>query len=300
MFLLCQCFVLISLTLFQASSPASLPSSAIDLLKFQDSLPLLSQKLLPWNQSSSSSSPCQWPGVSCYPNKSFQVKALNLSGYGLSGVLNNSISYLCRHKHLVLLDLSGNHFTGVIPHLLVNCGQLNTILLNDNGLEGSIPADVFKSKKLVQLDFGYNSLSGNIPPEVSFCTNLEYLGLYNNYLSGAVPSEIFSLPKLNFMYLNTNNLTGLLPNFLPSCAISDLLIHENAFSGSLPSTLSNCQNLTVFIASQNNFEGVIAPEIFKGLLQLEVLYLDGNKLEGEIPETLWGLENLQELVLSGN
>jgi hypothetical protein len=148
MFLLCQCFVLISLTLFQASSPASLPSSAIDLLKFQDSLPLLSQKLLPWNQSSSSSSPCQWPGVSCYPNKSFQVKALNLSGYGLSGVLNNSISYLCRHKHLVLLDLSGNHFTGVIPHLLVNCGQLNTILLNDNGLEGSIPADVVNQRSL--------------------------------------------------------------------------------------------------------------------------------------------------------
>lgn len=300
MFLLCQSFVVISLTLFLASSPASLPSSAIDLLKFQDSLPLLSQKLLPWNQSSSSSSPCQWPGVSCYPNKSFQVKALNLSGYGLSGVLNNSITYLCRHKHLVLLDLSGNHFTGVIPHLLVNCGQLNTILLNDNGLEGSIPADVFKSKKLVQLDLGYNSLSGNIPPEVSFCTNLEYLGLYNNYLSGAVPSEIFSLPKLNFLYLNTNNLTRLLPNFLPSCAISDLWIHGNAFSGSLPFTLRNCQNLTVFIASQNNFEGVIAPEIFKGLLQLEVLYLDGNKLEGEIPETLWGLEKLQELVLSGN
>ncbi|KAJ6418884.1 hypothetical protein OIU84_002121 [Salix udensis] len=247
MFLLRQCFVLISLTLFQASSPASLPSSAIDLLKFQDSLPLHSQKLLPWNQSSSS--PCQWPGVSCYPNKSFQVKALNLSGYGLSG---------------------------------------------------SIPADVFKSKKLVQLDLGYNSLSGSIPPEVSFCTNLEYLGLYNNYLSGEVPSEIFSLPKLNSLYLNTNNLTGLLPDFLPSCAISDLWIHENAFSGSFPFTLSNCQNLTVFIASQNNFEGVIAPEIFKGLLQLEVLYLDGNKLEGEIPQTLWGLENLQELVLSGN
>lgn len=91
-----------------------------------------------------------------------------------------------------------------------------------------------------------------------------------------------------------------MPNFLPSCAISDLWIHGNAFSGSLPFTLSNCQNLTVFIASQNNFEGVIAPEIFKGLLQLEVLYLDGNKLEGEIPETLWGLEKLQELVLSGN
>ncbi|CAK7324263.1 unnamed protein product [Dovyalis caffra] len=300
MFLLCPCFVLISLTLFQASSPASLPQSAIALLKYKDSLPLHSQKLLPWNQSNSSSSPCQWPGVSCYPNRSFVVKSLNLSGYGLSDILKNSISYLCLHKHLVLLDLSGNQFTGVIPLLLGNCGQLNTILLNDNGLQGSIPAEIFKSRQLLQLDLGYNSLSGSIPPEVSFCIDLEYLGLYNNYLSGAVPSEIFSLPKLKILYLNTNNLTGLLPDFLPSCAISDLWIHENAFSGSLPLTLSNCQNLTVFMASQNNFEGVVAPEIFKGLLQLEALHLDENKLEGEIPETLWGLENLQELVLSGN
>ncbi|KAJ9174334.1 hypothetical protein P3X46_017367 [Hevea brasiliensis] len=299
MFLLCPYFVLISRIPFLASS-LSLPPSAIYLLQFRDSLPPVSQQLLPWNLSNSTSSPCNWPGVSCYSVKNFQVKALNLSGFGLSGILNNSISYLCLHKHLVSLDLSGNNFTGVIPQLLGNCGHLNTILLNDNGFEGLIPTELFQSKLLLLVDLGYNSLSGNIPPEVSFCPNLEYIGLYNNYLSGEVPSEVFSLSKLKFLYLNTNNLTGSLPNFSPSCAIYDLWIHENAFSGSLPLSLSNCQNLTMFMASKNKFEGVIAPEIFKGLQQLQVLYLDENKLKGEIPETLWGLENLQELVLSGN
>ncbi|KAJ7965269.1 Leucine-rich repeat receptor-like protein kinase [Quillaja saponaria] len=293
------CAFIFSITLILVAS-ASLPPSAIYLLQFHDSLPQNSQHLLQWNHSNSPSSPCHWPGVSCYPNKEFQVKDLNLSGFGLSGVLNSSISYLCLHKHLISLDLSGSNFTGPIPQLLGNCGQLNTILLNDNGFEGSIPPQLFQSKWLSKIDLGYNSLTGSIPPEVSFCINLEYIGLYNNFLVGEVPSEIFSLPKLKYLYLNTNNLTGSLPDFSHSCAISEIWIHENAFSGSLPSTLSNCHNLSMFIASENNFKGVIPPEIFKGLLQLEVLYLDKNHLEGEIADTLWGLEWLQELVLSGN
>ncbi|KAB1205188.1 Receptor-like protein kinase [Morella rubra] len=297
--LLLSCYVLSSIGLLFVYS-VSLPPSAIYLLKFCHSLPRYSQRFVPWNASDSSSSPCLWPGVRCYPNNSFQVKALNLSGFGLSGVLNDSISYLCLHKRLLSLDLSGNSFSGGIPQLLGNCGQLNTILLNDNSFQGPIPPELFRSKQLLRLDLGYNSLSGNIPPQVSLCIHLEYIGLYNNYLSGELPSEILSLPHLKRLYLNTNNFTGSLPEVPTFCSISDIWIHENELSGSLPPSLSNCHNLTMLIASYNNFGGIILPEIFKGLLQLEVLHLDENNLEGEIPETLWGLEGLQELVLSAN
>ncbi|XP_062074837.1 leucine-rich repeat receptor-like protein kinase PEPR1 [Humulus lupulus] len=291
--------------IFLFVSSVSLSPPALYLVQFYESLPKSSQHLLPWklSNSSSSSSPsshCQWFGVSCYTNKSFQVKALNLSGLVLSGVLNNSITYLCRHKGLLSLDLSGNNFSGGIPEQLGNCGQLKTLLLNDNSLDGTIPFNLFQSKRLSMLDLGYNSLSGDIPAEVSFCTKLEYIGFHNNYLTGQVPSGVFSLPNLKFCYLNTNNLTGSLPDFPQSCEISDLWIHENSFSGSLPKTLSSCHNLTAFVACHNKFGGVIPPEMFRDLLQLEVLYLDANILEGEIPETLWGLRNLKELVLSEN
>ncbi|WKA07709.1 hypothetical protein VitviT2T_025495 [Vitis vinifera] len=297
MFLLLPCCVLLSLPFLLASS-ASISPAASYLLQFRSSLPKSSQHLLPWNKSDSPSH-CQWPGVSCYSNDDPEVKSLNLSGYGLSGILANSISHVCSHKHLLSLDLSINNFTGGIPQLLGNCSRLSTILLNDNGLQGSIPAQIF-SKQLLELNLGTNLLWGTIPSEVRLCRNLEYLGLYNNFLSGEIPRELFSLPKLKFLYLNTNNLTGTLPNFPPSCAISDLWIHENALSGSLPHSLGNCRNLTMFFASYNNFGGIIPPEIFKGLVQLEFLYLDSNKLEGQIPETLWGLGELKELVLSGN
>ncbi|TYH06146.1 hypothetical protein ES288_A08G133800v1 [Gossypium darwinii] len=301
MVLLFQYHVICSFILFHVSS-ASLSPPAIFLLQFFNSLPKHTQLLLPWNQSDSPSpnSHCQWAGVSCYSKKSFQVRALNLSGFGLSGVLSNSVPHLCLHQRMLSLDLSGNSFSGNIPQILGNCSQLNTILLNDNGFEGSIPHQIFMSKWLRKIDLGYNSLSGGIPPEVSLCINLEYIGLYNNFLSGVVPGEMFSLPNLKFLYLNTNNLTGSVPDFPPSCTILDFWIHENGFSGSLPRTLGNCYNLTTFIASYNKFQGVIPPETFEGLLQLEVLYLGENNVEGEIPNTLWSLQNLQELILSGN
>ncbi|OVA04733.1 Protein kinase domain [Macleaya cordata] len=277
----------------------SLPSSTLSLLQFQQSLSESSQLLLPWNQSHQLPSPCQWTGISCYPNsdfKDFQVKSLNLSGLGLSGNLINSITHLCNLKGLLSLDLSGNKFTGFIPPLIQNLSQLETLLLNDNNLEGPIPPEVFLSKQLQKLDLGYNFLTGRIPHEVSLCVGLEYLGLNNNFLCG----EISFLPNVKFLYLNSNNFTGSLPDFLPSCGIIDLWVHENMFSGSLPFSLGNCFNLTTFFASQNGFGGIIPPEIFEGLSQLEVLYLDGNEFIGEMPVTLWGLSNLQELVLSGN
>ena len=130
MFLLGSLYVITFYSFFLiASSLSLLPQPAFYLIQFHQSLPKNSQHLLPWNWSDSSSSKpsshCQWVGVSCYSNKSgFQVKALNLSGFGLSGVLNNSMLYLCQHKHLLYLDLSGNNFSGDFPSLLGNCGRL--------------------------------------------------------------------------------------------------------------------------------------------------------------------------------
>ncbi|XP_010520939.1 PREDICTED: leucine-rich repeat receptor-like serine/threonine-protein kinase At1g17230 [Tarenaya hassleriana] len=286
-----------------SSSVISLPLSASYLLQFFHSLPLQSQELLPWKQqsqtSSSSSSPCHWYGVSCFSN-GLTVKSLNLSGLGLVGFLTDSFPYLCLHDSLFSLDLSGNGFTGPVPRQLPTCSKLTVIRLNDNRFQGSVPAEIFLSDRISTLDFGRNSLSGEIPREVSSCTNLEYLGLYDNFLTGDIPVEVLSLPKLKHLFLNTNNLTGSLPGFPPSCQLLDLWVHENQLVGTLPVTLSNCRNLTSFIASGNGIGGQIPAEMFKGLWNLQLLYLDGNRLEGSIPDTLWDLENLEELVLSGN
>ncbi|KAL2226896.1 receptor-like protein kinase [Sesamum indicum] len=282
-----------------AISSASQPQAASQLLQFRDSLPEASRLLLQWNQTSSHSDHCHWPGVSCYSPKDFRVRSLNLSSFGLSGVLGRSISNLCRLPDLVSLDLSGNNFAGTVPALLGNCSRLARILLNDNGFSGPIPPELFKSRRLQQLDLGYNLLSGAIPPEVGKCDSLEYLGLYNNLLSGDIPSELFSLSNLKFLYLSRNNLTGTLPNLPSPCLLSDLQIHKNLFRGSLPMSLSSCHNLTILYAYGNNLEGEI-PNSFWGLRNLQELVLTENRFNGSLPEDLSRCTQLTYLDLSGN
>ncbi|WMV20807.1 hypothetical protein MTR67_014192 [Solanum verrucosum] len=294
LFDLVHCFIFFASIV--AVFSASLPQDSVHLLGFRSNLPEPSQQLLPWNQSVSH---CKWKGVTCYSDKTSQVKSLDFRDFLLSGILDKAFPNLCHLPRLVSLDLSGNHLTGGIPAMLANCSQLDTIFLNDNRFSGSIPPEIFKSKRLVYLELGYNQLNGTIPSEVGLSTSLQYLGLWNNFLSGNIPKELFGLPNLTDLYIHTNNLTGPLPDFPSSCSLSQLLIHQNRFSGSLPISLGNCHNLSAFYATSAHLGGVISPEVFRGLSNLELLYLDDNNFEGEIPETLWN-GKLQELVLSIN
>ncbi|CAL1404420.1 unnamed protein product [Linum trigynum] len=282
-----------------ASSAAAVSPAATYLLQFRDSLPSQSQHLLQWNNLSSS--PCQWRGVSCYPDTPTpQIMSLNFTNLGLSAVLNDSVSYLCLHEALVSLDLGRNNFTGILPPQLGNCSQLDTIVLGINQLVGPIPPELFQSKKLTVLDLSYNGFSGEIPKQVASCTSLQYLGLENNTLDGEIPMELFTLPNLETLYLISNRFTGSLPDFPPSCALSNFWVSENRLSGSLPVSLRNCRNLTLFVASGSGLVGEMDAEIFTGLVQLKRLALDRNKLEGEIPESLWAMGNLDWIDLSTN
>ncbi|PHT87586.1 hypothetical protein T459_09692 [Capsicum annuum] len=288
--------LLIFANIFAVFSASSLPQDSVHLLGFHSSLPESSQLLIPWNQSISH---CQWKGVTCYSDTSSHAISLNLSDSHLSGTLDKAFPNLCGILRLVSVDLSGNHFTGGIPAMLANCSQLDTILLNDNRFSGSIPPEIFKSSKLLKLDLGYNQLNGTIPSEVGLSTSLQFLGLWNNFLNGNIPKELFNLPNLTYLHLHINDLTGPLPDFSTSCSLSQLSIYENRFSGSLPITLGNCHNLKKFYASSAHLGGVISPEIFRGLSNLESLNFDDNNFEGEIPETLWN-GSLQDLILSRN
>ncbi|XP_042026735.1 leucine-rich repeat receptor protein kinase EMS1-like [Salvia splendens] len=182
---------------------ASQPPAALKLLQFRNSLPETSKSLLQWNQTTSSSAHCSWPGVSCYSNETdFRVEKLELNGFGLTGVLEDSYSFLCEVPHLVLVDLSGNNFSGSVPAVLGNCSQLIDVNLNSNDLSGPIPPHVIKPGKLLALNLGHNKLFGMIPPEVGQCKRLEYLSLEKNSLSGQIPSELFSIQSLRYLYLS--------------------------------------------------------------------------------------------------
>uniref|UniRef100_A0A8I6Y9B5 Uncharacterized protein n=1 Tax=Hordeum vulgare subsp. vulgare TaxID=112509 RepID=A0A8I6Y9B5_HORVV len=98
-----------------------------------------------------------------------------------------SLQYRVDISFPVVLNLSNNNFTGVIPPQI---GQL---------------------KVLVLLDFSFNKLSGQIPKSVGNLKNLQVLDLSNNNLTGAIPAALNSLHFLASFNVSGNDLEGIIP-----------------------------------------------------------------------------------------
>ena len=81
--------------------------------------------------------------------------------------------------------------------------------------------------------------------------------------------------------------------------VTELDLHENQLTGSIPSSLGNLGSLKLLWLWRNQLTGSI-PSSLGELTQLEVLWLGSNRLTGSIPSTLGNLSNLTELSLNAN
>ncbi|CAA0809817.1 LRR receptor-like serine/threonine-protein kinase EFR [Striga hermonthica] len=113
-----------------------------------------------WSIDTSSSSVCQWIGVSCGTKHNNRVTGLNISGFGLRGTLSPHLGNL---TFLRYLDISYNNFTGPIPRELSHLRRLRSI------------------------DMGFNSFAGQIPTWFGELTQLEIMRLNNNTFTGRNP-----------------------------------------------------------------------------------------------------------------
>uniref|UniRef100_A0A8R7QPJ4 Leucine-rich repeat-containing N-terminal plant-type domain-containing protein n=1 Tax=Triticum urartu TaxID=4572 RepID=A0A8R7QPJ4_TRIUA len=102
--------------------------------------------------------------------------------------IDPSLQYLADTSFPLVLNLSNNNFTGVIPPQI---GQL---------------------KVLGVLDFSFNKLSGQIPQSICNLTNLQVLDLSNNNLTGDIPSALNNLHFLSRFNISDNDLEGLIPS----------------------------------------------------------------------------------------
>ena len=90
-------------------------------------------------------------------------------------------------------------------------GSISQILLSNNFLTRSIPAELGNLTNLERLYLHNNSLAGSIPAELGDLTNLTHLYLYNNALTGSIPAELGDLTNLVYLYLYFNSLSGSIP-----------------------------------------------------------------------------------------
>ncbi|KAJ4796177.1 Leucine-rich receptor-like protein kinase family protein [Rhynchospora pubera] len=229
------------------------------------------------------------------------LQILDLSFNNFSGeIYGLEVQNPC--KSLLLLDLSGNYFTGSLPTSISGCSSLKNLNFSGNAFSGEIPEMFANLTSLERLDLSSNHLRGSIAYGLgNACASLKALKLSNNNISGSLPDSFSTCSSLQVLDLANNNISGPLPesvigNFV---SLEKLLLSNNFVSGSIPNSMSSCTNLKIADFSSNKLSGVI-PNICTSSSLLEELRLPDNLLTGKIPPNLSNCSHLRVIDFSIN
>ncbi|ESQ51896.1 hypothetical protein EUTSA_v10016267mg [Eutrema salsugineum] len=228
---------------------------------------------------------------------------------------------VCNRSSLIVLDLSYNNFTGPIPKCLSN---LKIVNLRKNSLEGSIPDEFYSGALTQTLDVGYNQLTGKLPRSLLNCSFLKFLSVDHNRIDDTFPFWLKALPNLQVFTLRSNRFFGhLSPPDQGPLAFPELRILElsnNSFTGSLPpsyfvnwqaSSFKIDEDGRIYMGDYKHAYYVYEDTIdlqYKGLFMEQgkvltsysTIDFSGNKLQGQIPESIGLLKALIALNLSNN
>jgi len=111
--------------------------------------------------------------------------------------------------------------------VIVSEGRVRQLVLNGNGLTGSIPAELGNLTYLASVTLPDNRLTGPIPPEMGNLSSLKRLSLANNRLMGSIPEEMGNLSSLRWLELAGNQLTGPIPQSLTNLRLAHFYFHGN-------------------------------------------------------------------------
>ncbi|EOA15770.1 hypothetical protein CARUB_v10006927mg [Capsella rubella] len=145
---------------------------------------------------------------------------------------------ICKLVALDTLVLSNNNLNGSIPRCFKNFRTTLSVLhLRNNSLSGIFP-DESIGDKLRSLDVGHNRLSGELPMSLINCTELEFLNVEDNIINDKFPSWLSLLPNLQILVLRSNEFYGPISSLGDSLSFPKLRIFDisdNRFTGVLPS-----------------------------------------------------------------
>ncbi|XP_038706697.1 probable LRR receptor-like serine/threonine-protein kinase At3g47570 isoform X2 [Tripterygium wilfordii] len=255
---------------------------------------------------------------------------LDLSSNALNGSVPTELGTL---QKLKALYLTRNGLTGTIPTSLGNISSLMMFSLGENNIHGGIPDEFGKLTSLDSLDLQDNYLVGPIPHSVFNISSLRNLAIVNNSISGDLPLDTgLWLPNLEGIYFAYNQIGGSIPTYLSnSSKLVRLDISYNMFIGPVPSSLGNLPHLRIlgihhnrlikdpgfeelrFLTAltncrfferlsmgHNRLDGVLPYSIGNFSDSLQMIYASGNQIEGQIPESIGALRNLNLLELGDN
>ncbi|GER25446.1 leucine-rich repeat family protein [Striga asiatica] len=102
---------------------------------------------------------------------------------------------------------------------------IDGIGLDNQGLSGFLPNDVYRLRHLQSINLSGNSISGVIPSSLGNLSQLEILDLSYNFFNGSIPDSLGQLTSLRILDLNGNSLSGRVPS-----ALGGRLLHGASFN----------------------------------------------------------------------
>jgi Leucine-rich repeat (LRR) protein len=252
------------------------------------------------------------------------LQVIDVSNNSFTGTVPSSLSLLSNVTYFLAASNRVND-TATSAINAFSKSDISYLSLSSNALHGCMPVNLSVFSRLEYLDFSWNSIVCELPK--SYPPSLAYFYMNNNRMVGAFPNALAVLPNVMSIRIYNNFLSGKLPTlWYDNGPLSQLMFYTNGFTGSLPDSLGNLRNLTILSGSYNSLTGTI-PLSYQQLLMLEQfnfssnlligsistlfestdLFLQlqhfnvaNNSLTGSIPSNLFGLPNIQHIVLHVN
>ncbi|XP_058219700.1 probable LRR receptor-like serine/threonine-protein kinase At1g56140 isoform X2 [Rhododendron vialii] len=170
--------------------------------------------------------------------------------WGSDNELNGSIpEFIGNWSQLIDLRFQGNSFEGPIPPSFSNLTKLTSLMISDLSNGSSTSLEFLKDMtSLNTLILRNNNISGSIPSNIGDYQSLSLLDLSFNNLAGQIPDSLFNLSSLSYLFLGNNKLNGTLPA-QKSTSLSNIDVSYNELSGSFPSWIE--QGLQLNLVANN-------------------------------------------------
>jgi Leucine-rich repeat (LRR) protein len=231
----------------------------------------------------------------------FQLRALMLSGCNLDNTIISGPNLFGTQRHLQLLDLSNNNFSGSLPNwMFTNEAPLLYLGLAHNSLVGSLDHLMWQRQSNLQMiNISMNYFTGQLPMDISSVfPNLTVLDASYNNISGHLPPSLCNINDLEFVDLSNNKLTGEVPACLfTDCWLEFLRLSNNSLGGPIFGGANNLSISGTIYLDSNYFEGPL-PNNLSG--DVEIMDFRDNKLSGELDVSFWNIPSLEFLSVASN
>ena len=199
-------------------------------------------------------------------------------------------------------------FNGCIlcPSLCDDSGNLQSMRLVDNNLQGSLPPEIalISPQSLTHVSFSRNANLVSTIPElmIDSFSGLQQLELDSTGISGPIPSKLGELIQLTTLDLDRSRLTGSIPKALANLTKLETLSLSQITTlrpSSIPSEVYSLTTLVSLKVDGSKFIGTLSSEIGK-LTRLVSMSFSKNALTGTIPSEIGQLSLVRALELSNN